>query len=64
LPEGAASGRSVETEAYVAGDAAGHAFKEMTPRIHSLSLEPGASLCLSRLEGDGGQAQEAAVVWR
>ena len=41
VPDGAMAGRIVETEAYVPGDAACHAFNGMTPRNRSLFLERG-----------------------
>jgi len=41
IAEGKMSGRVVETEAYVVGDASGYSFRGPTQRNRSLYLKPG-----------------------
>ena len=61
-PEGPIGGRIVETEAYVMGDAACHAFRGQTPRNRSLFLERGHAYvyfvygCWFALNVAGGKA--------
>lgn len=67
-PEGPVGGRIVETEAYVVGDAACHAFRGQTPRNRSLFLERGHAYvyfvygCWFALNVAGGKAGTGAGV--
>ena len=67
-PQGRVSGRIVETEAYVPGDAACHAFRGQTPRNRSLFLERGHAYvyfvygCWHALNVSGEQAGTGAGV--
>jgi DNA-3-methyladenine glycosylase len=67
-PAGRMSGRIVETEAYVIGDAAGHAYRGPTPRNRSLFLQRGHAYvyfvygCWHALNVSGDRAGKGAGV--